>query len=365
VKSSNAYLISVTLPYGAQPGTNRLFLGAAKDFPPALVTYLQGNGWDPVGGFIAYSDSPTPNVDTQYTFLVEAVAFPGEFPAGWVFGSFDSPLFQTQLLTDGATVFVSPFGEGIQLSVGNAGGAGSILIDTGGVITIKPDPGIDVVSGGSIAIEPGGLIRVSGAVLIGTGADIEVESGGFIQVDSGAHIVYEPGSFAEFDSGSVFQVDAGASAKFDAIESPRSYYQLKNDVSSATVNNGAGFGALIFDPGSHTYRDGRAYEVTVSGHWTGTVAGTTVQVQLTNGSGGVIATPKQLNFPLAGVGEVKEVRFRFRRAVGAGDQSTGLVIKGSAAGGNVTLTNSSASCPRELFVQDIGSAADWSYLPTV
>jgi hypothetical protein len=267
VRSNFPFVISVTLPFGAGPGQQRLFLGPASGFPPALITYLRNNGWDPVGGFIAYATSGGVT-DTQYTFLVQAVAFPGEFPAAWVFGSFDTGFFETQAIFQGGNIFVSPFGENItlQVSANNNATIAGLTIALGALAQVLGT--LQVVSGGKLEVQSGGqlVVDAGATITIDNTAGFSINNGATVTLgQSGtATIIWTGGCIAQFNSGSHLNMLAGAALSLDNLttfqvdgtDQPRGII----GASLVTANIGP-FGGVnnILSIGNKTFRKGRVY----------------------------------------------------------------------------------------------------------
>lgn len=344
---------SITLPPFADPNSPHIFIGAANDasWPAALTTYLQGNGWDPVGGMLAYANA------TQYTFFVEAVAFPGEFPAGWIFGSFNSPVFETQILTDGGIVFVSPFGESITLSIGSGAGAGLF----------------EMVSGSTGNIDAGATLDIAGNAVVGSGGEIEVASGGRFQVDDGGEFIVEPGGNADFEGATEFHdasstfLDWFANVRIDpnGVKGPTSIGRgLLGRQWSNTSNSGTTFFPVAWQGPTITYRTGRAFRVTIEAMFSNTAAGNFAVLDLTTGVGTNIVTGKRTP-PLQLAANQTALRyvFEFRNNSGS-DLSTGTEIRLTSSAGTTTIAGT-ATNPIVFLVEDIGDAAEYLNMPSL
>lgn len=378
MKSTNAYLISVTLPYGAQPGSARLFFGAAKDFPPALITYLQGNGFDPIGGIIAYANSGG-STDTQYVFFVEAVSFPGEFPASWVVGSFNSPLFQTQAIFDASTVFIGPFGEGISLGIGSGAGAASITVvpgsfvqfndgsvltlgqggtgatveaKSGTVITLDSGAAIDLSSGSQISVNAGGTLRAFG------GSTVEIDSSLFMGGSS--HIEASPGStiFVDWDAELEFDVNGVTGSR----KSGRGL--LVRQATLGTFSSAVAYFPSCWQTASQTYRNGRAFECLIQAAWADSIAGSTALMSLCNGAGTSKVGAKRVQALPVVAGQIElQYRFIFRNSSGS-DVSTGIEIGLTPSAGTMQV-NGAGLAPICIEIYDIGDANDYLNYPTL
>lgn len=357
MRSNFPFIVAITLPFGAGPGQQRQFFGPASGFPPALITYLRGNGWDPVGGIIAYGQHiGAAGQDDNYAFLVQGVAFPGEQPSGWILGNFTTGVFETQLLTNGGIVYISPFGESIQLSIGSGAGPGSVTLahgklstDGGQIIVNSAGPGIDVQSGGSIAIESGGQVVVS--------------SGGQFTLSPGSSSDFE--GTTEFHDGGTTSIDWHNEWRIDP-NGNRGYTSTRRDlivnkIFTGSVVTPTGGAANFVSWPTATFRNGRAFRMVVAGTWSASAVGVQALYWLNNGVGANIAGEGRTVELVTAANQtnIGDVEMIFVNTSGA-DVSTGMQFQVIAPAGATVGINGAGRLPIWGYIEDYGAAADWS-----
>lgn len=378
---SDTLVTNFVIPSNAGPNDPRLEIG--NNIPSEVRAYFLGVQTVVAGIFLYFN---------AHTYIFMLMTLDGGTAPTFVFGSCGSGTVRTTFTVDQlaglgfypfyntdpvggqlqhtgapmtyldiASAALSRTMEGVKdvYQVGNSGNS-SIELATGTTFTLdsgsqlivnSAHPGIDVRSGGSIAIESGGIFAAVAGGQTNFGNAALVQSGG---------------SF-EFQNSSSLQIDWFSDVKIDpngnrgATSARRGL--IVNKIFTGSVVTPTGGAANFVSFPTATFRNGRAFRFVCAGTWSASAVGVQALYWLNNGVGTNIAGEGRTVelVTAANQSNIGDVEMMFVNTSGA-DVSTGMQFQVIAPAGATVGINGAGRLPVWAYIEDYGAAADWSGL---